>query len=717
LPDAAFEDYGCGEGGLALCPSLLKKRKPAEAAMSLKRYFSLLLLIVVALGCGGMRAQKPIARETAATEPPSEHPKEVYPQIVRLSLVQGDVRVAVGKVKGQPEVAPWVNAVVNMPLESGFSVVTGKGRAEIEFEDASTIYLGENSVLAFDDLSTTDNVPNTELTLLTGVVTLHLRPTIAGDTYRLNTPSDFLRIRSNADVRINSYTDAMTVTPVLLSTPHPGDPKARLDLIGKTFKLEDGAFSPAAPPAGSDYAPWDAWVAKRVGARAETMNAVMKEAGLSAPLPGLEDMNAKGTFFACKPYGTCWLPNKGWGGKQAAARPGGVVAVSAKVGARGDLAGSQEVPTSEAQTLEEPQTQRDSAQQESTQQEAQTQQVPTPEQTRNAKLAMQAQFDEEQAEWPSQGGGVAPALWVEEDYAFPCTPYAVENLMGQDPLTGEVAVLASNVVWNGGFDNDGFGWAVCHAGSWIYWNHRYTWVAGQHRHHHCPVQWVKAGGRVGYVPIHPHDGHGKEPENLKHGIFVPTDRKGGGMQRVAYEPGAHLKVLGQTPREFRQPQMPTLRAAAAPSLEARSLRGGVAGNKVIAPTSLIAFDSHARGFTVTSQVNEGGRNHTVVDHFSGGISGGSGGGRDFSGGGGGRAFAGGGQGGHAFAGGGQGGHAFAGGGGSRSSGGGGSSSGGASHSSGGGGGSVSSASASGGGASVGGGGAVSTGGGGGSHGH
>ena len=115
---------------------------------------SICLSVVVALGCGAVSAQAPGAPgggTAAVTEQASLHPKEVYPQIVRLSLVQGDVRVAVGKQKGQPEMSPWVQAAANMPLESGFSVVTGKGRAEIEFEDASTMYLGENSALTFDD--------------------------------------------------------------------------------------------------------------------------------------------------------------------------------------------------------------------------------------------------------------------------------------------------------------------------------------------------------------------------------------------------------------------------------------------------------------------------------------------------------------------------------------------------------------------------------------
>ena len=312
---------------------------------------------------------------SGAPAPASLHPDEVYPQIVRLSLVQGDVRVAVRKVKGQHDVAPWAQAAVNMPLETGFSVVTGNGRAEIEFEDASTMYLGENSALTFDELSTQNNLAYTEMTLLTGVATLHLRPVI-GEMYVVNSPTDFLRIRSNADVRVNSYTDAMTVTPVLFTKPHLGGALVRPDMIGKTFKLQSGIFAPTTPPAGIDYATWDAWVAKRVAARAEAMHTVMKESGLNGPLPGLADMEAQGTFFECKPYGTCWVPTNGWGREHAAQRPGAaVVLASAKVPAQGEPSVAQQ----QLQT------------QQATTQQAPTQQAPTPEQMQNAKLAQQAQ--------------------------------------------------------------------------------------------------------------------------------------------------------------------------------------------------------------------------------------------------------------------------------------------------------------------------------------
>jgi FecR protein len=627
---------------------------PAEAAMSLKRCLLLTVLIPVALGCGTLSAQTTMTPSPeAATAPASLHPGEVYPQIVRLSLVQGDVRVAVGKVKGQHDVPPWVRAGANMPLASGFSVVTGKGRAEIEFEDASTMYLGENSALTFDELTTKNGVPSTDMVLLTGVASLHLRPTVPGERYSLATPTDGIHVPygSHADFRINSFMDAMTITPQAPAEIHLGDVNTMQAFVGKTFTYNHGVFVPTSASPTNNFAEWDQWVAARVAARGAAMHAVMKESGLKEPLPGMADMNARGSFFDCQPYGKCWEPTNGWAKAPAVKQvTDGPPPAEGAPGAEASLQGQQ--PQATAQ---------DAAQ--------------------NARLAQQAQGDEQRAE-AQMGGGVAPAMWVEDEQVFPCSPYSLQNWMTLDPMTGAAVVLASDVVYDDGWYSDyGFDWAVCHAGSWIYWHHRYAWVAGEHRHHHCPVHWVKAGGKLGYVPIHPHDREGKEPENLKHGIFVQGERKGGGMQRVAYEPGAHVKVLAETPKEFRGPALPTMRAATAPTLEARNLREGAGGSKAITATSLIAFDSRARGFTVTSQVNEGGRSHTEVSHVGGGTGGG--GGHGFSGGGG-----------HGFSGGG-GGHGFAGGGGggSHGSGGGGSAGGGGGHgggsSSGGGGGSAS----------------------------
>jgi hypothetical protein len=111
-----------------------------------------------------------------------------YAQIVRLSYVEGDVRIARGEQNEKVTGATWEKAVSDLPLETGFSLATGAGRAEIELEDASTLYLGENSVLTFNDLHTTGGVPYSQVALLTGTATLHVRPYMAGEQFVLKTP-------------------------------------------------------------------------------------------------------------------------------------------------------------------------------------------------------------------------------------------------------------------------------------------------------------------------------------------------------------------------------------------------------------------------------------------------------------------------------------------------------------------------------------------------
>ena len=83
------------------------------------------------------------------------HAPETFPQIVRIAYLEGDVRVSRGQDGGAPKDTDWEMAVANLPIEAGFSLATGAGRAEIEFEDASTVYMAPNTVLIFDGLEST----------------------------------------------------------------------------------------------------------------------------------------------------------------------------------------------------------------------------------------------------------------------------------------------------------------------------------------------------------------------------------------------------------------------------------------------------------------------------------------------------------------------------------------------------------------------------------
>src|SRR5690242_12092736 len=99
-----------------------------------------------------------------------------HARIVRVSLVQGDVRFA-RDVKGDPltsDKAVWDAAVLNLPVRQGYVLATDKGRAQVEFENGALAFLSENTVLEFYDLSRNDDGTTTRLVLRQGTASFHV---------------------------------------------------------------------------------------------------------------------------------------------------------------------------------------------------------------------------------------------------------------------------------------------------------------------------------------------------------------------------------------------------------------------------------------------------------------------------------------------------------------------------------------------------------------
>ena len=62
-----------------------------------------------------------------------------HARIIRLSLVQGDVRFA-RETHGDPladSKAGWENAELNLPIRQGYVLATDNGRVEVEFENGA----------------------------------------------------------------------------------------------------------------------------------------------------------------------------------------------------------------------------------------------------------------------------------------------------------------------------------------------------------------------------------------------------------------------------------------------------------------------------------------------------------------------------------------------------------------------------------------------------
>jgi FecR-like protein len=503
-----------------------------------------------------------------------EHHSDItYPQIARLSLVDGDVRVARNLADKHRKDTAWEEATTNLPLETGYSVVTGEGRAEIELEDASTVYLAPNSVLTVNDLSSTEGIPHTEVALLSGTVTLHVHPYVAGETFTLHTPTDNLvtRYPQTAYFRISSYTDGMAFTPMGGGSLGIAGASSEDLTPGKTFYFKDGRRTldagPIHPP---DFSSWDLWVEDRTAERSAATLEVLKASGLSASVPGLADLAGKGSFFACEPYGTCWEP--------------GVAPRSASSGA---VAGARAEP---AVSLE---------------QSAVAPSAAAPSSSGSTAAAgRNIQFI-----GPPANAGAPQAQYTALAEMFPCVPDAVRMQLAT--LAGSAANPTAY------FNSPLWSWATCHAGSWLYRGHRYVWVVGR-RHHHPPFHWIKAGQTIAYVPLHPHDVKDRPPVNRMGPVFAVDQKDGHLIEPLRLETVHTMQLLKEPPREFRESAPIPLVRASAPHMEAHAFRDFAAVNKEAGHLAgvPITFDPKSQTFMTSHQVTQGSRIVSVASPIS-----------------------------------------------------------------------------------------------------
>jgi hypothetical protein len=489
------------------------------------------------------------------------HSDTIYPQIARVAYVEGDVRITRGLEKHGKNLA-WEQAANDVPLETGFSLVTGEnGRAEIELEDASILYLGENSVLTFNDLHTLRGLPYTDVALLTGTLTMHVRPITPGDVFVLRTPTDSMAARypQSIHLRVNSYTDGIGVTSLgthgLAISGADNLPLAP----GREYYFKDGRRTidagPIKPP---DFAAWDQWVAGRYFARMVAMAQMQKAAGLTSPLPGLADMRGAGNFISCEPYGTCWEPTT----------------PQAQVAQVVDQASKPDSPQVSAQN------------------QLQSAGGQTSQAVRHIGFIGKPTA-------PGSTSGLAAPL-----DEFPCAPDAVRTQMRMNLYPGSQSVSYLN--------SPRWAWAACHSGSWIYRGHRYLWVVGG-RHHHPPVHWIKQGNTVGFVPSHPHDVKGRPPINRTSPVFAINNHGQPALEKIELSTTRPIAVLKEAPREFRSTSMPPLPHAEEPRMEAHAIKDMTAakGTPVRSAAIPITFDHKSQSFVMPHQEMHGGRSVTV----------------------------------------------------------------------------------------------------------
>jgi hypothetical protein len=261
--------------------------------MSVRAFFRVSSIVIVGLFCVGLHPVYTVAS---------------HARIIRLSLVQGDVRI-LHDSKGDPlanDKAPWERAVLNLPIRQHDVLATDNGRAEVEFENGAMAFINENSVLEFFDLSLDDGSLTTRLVLRQGTGSFYVNP--ARDDYFSVTGGDFTaEAAGRANFRMDNFDDGSTVAVIKgqVSVVHKNDNK--LLAKGQSFTMSAGAATGTinSAPQSDDF---DRWVSGREDSVVTATNAAKQYSNTSPYVSGFGDLYTYGGFYPIAGVGYGWQP-------------------------------------------------------------------------------------------------------------------------------------------------------------------------------------------------------------------------------------------------------------------------------------------------------------------------------------------------------------------------------------------------------------------------
>jgi hypothetical protein len=550
---------------------------------------------------------------------------------VRISWVQGDVRLSRGDGKHTDLNKPWAQAQSGELLEQGFAVATGIGRAEIEFEDGSTAYLAENSLLLFGELSVRGERVSTRMTLPTGTATFALQPA-SGESFFIETPTDNIIVAS-PDIffaRMEAYLDATAITPEGEkgeTLNRDGLPKLVFSK-GHTLFFRGGEVVP-----NSDAAPVASSREQNDGlflnlSDLQAIASALKASGLAPLVPGglllqslplvhsptLQTSTVKTPQdlprSATTPSPTVaeW---DNWVSSRVQERSAVTTAALKASGLSSPIPGLNDLyahgsffqcspygtcwePTPEAQQATSPQTSRPNTQ--------------SPPQN-----APNIGFQTHTVEWTERFWGVCDSPTARRVSRVARSQQELDELLGQKAVAEHAALTGpaySDSCWNG---------------VWIHHHGHFARVLTPRKPPACPGAsckrvhpprpiWVRAGNKVGFVPRHPNDVKGKPPINLKNGIVLPPAKPGEPVQRVTVDSSQKIKILDKAPREFQQESIAHALPVSAPEIrghlmqEVRSSKLNIATSHA---DSHIVYDYKSQKFMMPATAVAGAKTREV----------------------------------------------------------------------------------------------------------
>ena len=229
-------------------------------------------------------------------------------RIVRLSLVQGDVRFSrpAGDNGAEGQNPAWETAVANLPIREGYVLVTGDGRAAVEFENGAAAYLAENSTLEFTQMGLSDGALITHLKLDQGTATFYAHPGHA-DEFMVQAPNLSVSLGDKGSFRLDVTGDGSWVSVLNGHAQVASEAGPQEVDKGQMLVLHTGEASTsiASVPSGDDF---DKWVAGREETVRTATTTALQYANSPAYTAGFADLSMYGAWSPYAGFGSCWQP-------------------------------------------------------------------------------------------------------------------------------------------------------------------------------------------------------------------------------------------------------------------------------------------------------------------------------------------------------------------------------------------------------------------------
>jgi len=230
-------------------------------------------------------------------------------RIVRLSLVDGDVQIDRNTGNG------YEKAFVNLPVTQGAKLRAGSGaRAEIEFEDGSTLRITPGTAVEFPELALRDSGGRaSSVTLQTGTAYLNFKGDKA-EQFNLAFGREKLALTKPAHLRVELKDSDATVA-VFKGDAEVEGSSGKVDVDKKhtaTFDLAGAEHYTLANNLEPD--PYDDWDKQQ--AKYHDQYSISASNGYGSPYAyGASDLNYYGSFYNMPGYGMMWQPylvGAGW---------------------------------------------------------------------------------------------------------------------------------------------------------------------------------------------------------------------------------------------------------------------------------------------------------------------------------------------------------------------------------------------------------------------